>query len=159
MKRIKQNNAMAVKLGIKGLKSSLDAMQCKRSPPTDSYSEYDLNSDSELEGDLSQCSSLVEESEEDALSYSPIKVLALTFQGYIGRTYLATDALHCFYFVELSLAWFTHRVCEYAMSIVMPLIQSYTNYAHKCVRLRSGTHGKISQHNSKHKSYKHNITS
>ena len=55
---------------------------------------YDPNSDSELEGDLSQCSSLVEESEEDALSYSPIKVLALTFQGYIGRTYLATDALH-----------------------------------------------------------------
>ena len=78
MKRIKQNNAMAVKLGIKGLKSSLDAMQCKRSPPTDSCSEYDPNSDSELEGDLSQCSSLVEESEEDALSYSPIKVLALT---------------------------------------------------------------------------------
>ena len=30
---------------------------------------------------------------EDGLSYSPIKVLALTFQGYIGRTYLATDAL------------------------------------------------------------------
>ena len=58
MKRIKQNNAMAVKLGIKGLKSSLDAMQCKRSPPTDSCSEYDPNSDSELEGDLSQCSSL-----------------------------------------------------------------------------------------------------
>ena len=94
MKRIKQNNAMAVKLGIKGLKSSLDAMQCKCSPPIDSCSEYDPNSDSEL----------VEESEEDALSYSPIKVLALTFQGYIARTYLATDALHCFYFVELPLA-------------------------------------------------------
>ena len=41
---------------------------------------------------------------EDGLSYSPIKVLALTFQGYIARTYLATDALHCFYFVELLLA-------------------------------------------------------
>ena len=54
---------MAVKLGIKGLKSSLDAMQCKCSPPIDSCSEYDPNSDSELEGDLSQCSSLVEESE------------------------------------------------------------------------------------------------
>ena len=49
-----------------------------------------LESDSELEGDLSQCSSLVEESEADALPYSPIKVLALTFQGYIGRTYIAT---------------------------------------------------------------------
>ena len=59
---------------------------------------------SELEGDLSQCSSLVEESEADALSYSPVKVLALTFQGYIGRIYLATDALHCFYFVALPLA-------------------------------------------------------
>ena len=82
MKRIKQNNAMAVNFGIKGLKSSLDAMQCKRSPPTDSCSEYDPNSDSELEWDLSQCSSLVEESEADALSYSPIKVLALTFRLY-----------------------------------------------------------------------------
>jgi len=46
----------------------------------------------------------MEESEEDALSYSPIKVLALTFQGYIGRTYLATDALHCFCFVALPLS-------------------------------------------------------
>ena len=42
---------------------------------------------------------------EDGLSYSPIKVLALTFQGYIARTYLTTDALHCFYFVELPLAY------------------------------------------------------
>ena len=90
MKRIKQNNAMAVKLGIKGLKSSLDAMQCKCSLTTDSCSEYDPNNDSELKVDLSQYSSLVEESEANALSYSPIKVLALTFQGYIGRTYLAT---------------------------------------------------------------------
>ena len=78
MKRIEQNNAMAVKLGIKGLKSSLNAMQCKCPPRIDSCSEYDPNNDSELEGDLSQCSSLVEESEEDALYYSPIKVLALT---------------------------------------------------------------------------------
>ena len=92
---------MAVKLGIKGLKSSLDAMQCKHSPPTYSCSEYDPNNESELVGYLS---SLVEESEEDALSDSPIKVLALTFQGYIGRTYLATDALHCLYFDALPLA-------------------------------------------------------
>ena len=104
MKRIKQTNAMVVKLGIKGLKSSLAAMQCKRSPPIDSCSEYDPNSDSEVEGDLSQCNSLVEESEADALSYSPIKVLPLTFHGYIGCTYLVTDALHCFYFVALPLA-------------------------------------------------------
>ena len=41
---------------------------------------------------------------EDGLSYSPIKVLALTLQCYIACTYLATDALHCFYFVELPLA-------------------------------------------------------
>ena len=41
---------------------------------------------------------------EDGLYYSPIKVLALTFHGYIGRTYLATDALHCFQFVALPLA-------------------------------------------------------
>ena len=46
----------------------------------------------------------MEESEEDALSYSPTKGLALTFEGYISRAYLATDALHCFYFVELPLA-------------------------------------------------------
>ena len=38
-----------------------------------------------------------------------------------------------------------------------PPIQSYTNHARKRVRSRSGTHGKISQHNSKNinKSYKH----
>ena len=34
-------------------------------------------------------------------------------------------------------------------SAVTPPIQSYTNHARKCVRSRSGTHGKISQHNSK----------
>ena len=68
MKIIKQNNAMVVKLGIKGLKSSLDAMQCKRTPPTNSCSEYDPNGDSELEGALSHYISLVEEPEEDALS-------------------------------------------------------------------------------------------
>ena len=32
-----------------------------------------------------------------------------------------------------------------------PLIQSYTNHTRKCVRSRSRTHGKISQHNSRHK--------
>ena len=34
---------------------------------------------------------------------------------------------------------------------VTPPIQSYTNHARKCVRSRSGTHGKISQHNCKSK--------
>ena len=35
----------------------------------------------------------------DGLSYSHIKVLALTWQGCIGRTYFASDLLHYFYFV------------------------------------------------------------
>ena len=66
MKRIKQNNAMAVKLGINGLKSSLDAMKLIRSPPVDSCSEYDPNDYSNLE-----------ESKADGLSCSPIKVPVL----------------------------------------------------------------------------------
>ena len=39
---------------------------------------------------------------EDGLSYSPIKVLALTWQGCIGRTCFASDLLHYFYFVTPS---------------------------------------------------------
>ena len=35
--------------------------------------------------------------------------------------------------------------------LVTPSIQSYTNHARKCVRSRSRTHGKISQHNSRNK--------
>ena len=34
---------------------------------------------------------------------------------------------------------------------VTPPIQSYTNHTRKCVRSRWGTHGKISQHNFRHK--------
>ena len=34
---------------------------------------------------------------------------------------------------------------------VTPSIQSYTNHTRTCVRTRSMTHGKISQHNSRHK--------
>ena len=41
------------------------------------------------------------------------------------------------------------RLIATARSLVTPPIQSYTNHARKCVRSRSGTHGKISQHNSK----------
>ena len=44
------------------------------------------------------------------------------------------------------------------MNVTAP-IQSFTNHARKHVRSRSGTHGKISQHNSKKKSYKHHNTS
>ena len=39
---------------------------------------------------------------EDGLSYSPIKVLALTWQGCIGCTYFAYDLMHYFYFVTPS---------------------------------------------------------
>jgi len=39
---------------------------------------------------------------EGGLSYSPIKVLALTLQSYIGRTYFASDLLHYFHFVTPS---------------------------------------------------------
>ena len=39
---------------------------------------------------------------EDGLSYSPIKVLALTLQSCIGRTYFAYDLLHYFHFVTPS---------------------------------------------------------
>ena len=43
----------------------------------------------------------------------------------------------------------------------MPPTRPYTNHTRSCVRSRSGTHGKISQHNSRHKlrSYKLYITS
>ena len=48
-----------------------------------------------------------------------------------------------------------------ACGLVTPPIQSYTNHTRKRVQSRSGTHGKISQHNSKNKnkSYKHHNTS
>ena len=82
---------MTYKIGTKALSAILEAMKLIRSPPVDSCSEYDPN----------DCSNL-EESKEDALSYSPIKVLALTFQGYIGRTFFASDLLHYFYFVTPS---------------------------------------------------------
>ena len=39
---------------------------------------------------------------EDDLSYSPIKVHALTWHGCIGHTYFASDLLHYFYFVTPS---------------------------------------------------------
>ena len=38
----------------------------------------------------------------------------------------------------------------YKDAVVTPPIQSYTNHACKCVRSRSETHRKISQHNSRH---------
>ena len=47
---------------------------------------------------------------EDGLSNSPIKVLALTRQGRIGRTYLASDLLHYFYFVTPPSAYFKQHI-------------------------------------------------
>ena len=46
---------------------------------------------------------------EDGLSYSPIKVLALTLQSCIGRTQFASDLLHYFYFVTPSYQ-FKHHI-------------------------------------------------
>jgi hypothetical protein len=37
------------------------------------------------------------------------------------------------------------------IKLMTPPIQLYTNHTRKCVRSRSGTHRKISQHNSRHK--------
>ena len=59
-----------------------------RSPPVDSYSEYDPNDYSNLE-----------ESKADGLSCSPIKVPVLIWQGFIDCAYLAYVVLHFFYFV------------------------------------------------------------
>ena len=69
---------MGNKLGIKGLRSIVDAMKPTCSRPIDSYSEYDHNDYSELK-----------ESKEDDLSCSPNKVPVLISQGFIGCTYLA----------------------------------------------------------------------
>ena len=44
-----------------------------------------------------------------------------------------------------------HQPSSITHFIVTPSIQSYTNHTRKCVRSISRTHGKISQHNSRHK--------
>ena len=76
-RRMLWNNTVDDKLAIKGLRSCLDAIEPTRSPSTDSISEYDPNDDSDLDRDPSQFSS-PNELESDSLSYSPIKVIALT---------------------------------------------------------------------------------
>ena len=81
---LKLNTAMTYKIGTK----ALDAMKLIRSPPVDSCSEYDPNDYSNLE-----------ESKVDGMSYSPIKVPVLTWQGFIDWVYLAYVVLHFFYFV------------------------------------------------------------
>ena len=43
------------------------------------------------------------------------------------------------------------RLAILKLCAVTPSIQSYTNHTRKCVLSRSRTHGKISQHNSRHK--------
>ena len=66
---------MGNKLGIKGLRSIVDAMKPTCSRPIDSYLEYDPNDYSELK-----------ESKADGLSYSPYKVSIQLWQGSIGCT-------------------------------------------------------------------------
>src|SRR6266496_3885849 len=72
IRRILWNTAMTYKIGTKALSAILDAMKLIRSPPVDSCSEYDPNDYSDLE-----------ESKEDGLSCSPIKVPILIWQGFI----------------------------------------------------------------------------
>ena len=76
IRRILRNSSMGNKLGIKGLRSIVDAMKPTCSRPIDSYSEYDPNDYSELK-----------ESKADGLSCSPNTVHVLIWQGFIGCTY------------------------------------------------------------------------
>ena len=78
IRRILWNTATTYKIGTKALSAILDAMRLIRSPPIDSWSEYDPNDYSNLE-----------ESKADGLSYSPIKVSILIWQGFIDCAYLA----------------------------------------------------------------------
>ena len=73
----------------------------------------------------------MEELEADALSYSPIKVIALTSQGYIGRTYLqpmlciASTLLH-YHYLSLHIVYVnmpclsifsTYSICHHTIFI------------------------------------------
>ena len=69
---LKLNTAITYKIGTKALSAILDAMKLIRSPPIDSCLEYDPNDYSNLE-----------ESKADGLSFSPIKVPILIWQGFI----------------------------------------------------------------------------
>ena len=73
IRRILWNSSMGNKLGIKGLRSIVDAMKHTCSRPIGSYSKYDPNDYFELK-----------ESRADGLSYSPYKVHVLIWQGFIG---------------------------------------------------------------------------
>ena len=75
---LKLNTAMTYKFGTKALSAILDAMKRICSPPADSRSEYDPNDYSDLE-----------ELKADGLSYSPIKVFVLIWQGFTNCAYLA----------------------------------------------------------------------
>ena len=78
IRRILWNTATTNEIGTKALSAILDAMKLIRSPPADSCSEYDPNDYSDLE-----------ESKADGMSYSPIKVPVLIWQGFIDCAYLA----------------------------------------------------------------------
>ena len=88
IRRILWNTATTYKIGTKALSAILEAMKLVHSPPVDSYSEYHSNDYSNLE-----------DSKADGMSWSPIKVPVLIWQGFIDCTYLAYVVLHFFYFV------------------------------------------------------------
>ena len=79
---------MTYKIGTKALSAILEAMKLVRFPPVDSCSQYHPNDYSNLE-----------ETKEDGLSCSPIKVHVLIWKGFIDCAYLAYVVLHFFYFV------------------------------------------------------------
>ena len=78
IRKILRNSSMGNKLGIKGLRSIVDAMKSTCSRPIHLYSEYDPNDYSDLK-----------ESKADGLSCSPNKVPLIIWQCFIGCTYLA----------------------------------------------------------------------
>ena len=88
IRRILWNTTTTYKIGTKALSAILDAMKLIRSPHIYYCSEYDPNDYSNLE-----------DRKADGLSYSPIEVPILIWQGFIDCTYLAYLVLHFFYFV------------------------------------------------------------
>ena len=78
IRRILWNIATTYKIGTKALSAILDAMKLICSPPVDSCSKYDPNDYFGLE-----------ESKADGVSFSPIKVHVLIWQGFIDCMYHA----------------------------------------------------------------------
>ena len=79
-----------------------------------------------------------------------------TTQWRRGPIRHTTMLVNVFVVTRLDFGQGVRKGATYRQSALIPTcdapIQSYTNHTCKCVRSRSGTHGKISQHNSRHKS-------